>query len=437
MQRTDESNPLIGMVATSPAAQVDAGSVDRILRSVHTHLGMDVAFVAEFRVHDRVFRHIDAQGQTPIQPGDAIPLERGFCQRVVDGRLPQLIVDAGRLPEAAALPETRAVPIGSHLSVPIRLNDGRVYGTFCCFSFLPDLSLTQRDLQMMKAFADVLADQIDRDTRQLREQAAQVARITEVMRQGQPAILYQPIYDLKTRRMAGVEGLSRFHAAPQRTPDVWFAEAAAAGLGPALESCAAKAVLAGMESLPRDVYVAVNSSPEFILSGAFAPLLQDVEIGRVVLEVTEHASISDYGPLLETLAPLRALGLRIAVDDAGAGYASMRHILSIEPDVLKLDMSLTRGIAGDLKRRALASALIAFARETQMSIVAEGVETAAELATLRELGVTHGQGYYLARPLSLADLSRAMQLRDESGESAPGERHFSAEARQRTGGRGT
>jgi EAL domain-containing protein (putative c-di-GMP-specific phosphodiesterase class I) len=385
-----------------------------------------VAFVAEFRAHDRVFRHVYAQGQSPIQPGDAVPLERGFCQRVVDGRLPELIVDARALPEAANLPETHGIPIGSHLSVPIRLSDGRVYGTFCCFSFMPDLSLTKRDLQMMKAFADVLADQIDRDTRQGREQTDQINRITDVMRQGQPTIVYQPIYDLETRRMAGVEGLSRFHADPQRTPDLWFAEAAAVGLGPALKSCAAKAVLAGLKSLPRDVYVAVNSSPELILSGAFTLLLQDIDISRVVLEITEHASVSDYEPLLSTLAPLRALGLRIGVDDAGAGYASMRHILSIEPNVLKLDMSLTRGIEQDLKRRALASALIAFAHETQMSVVAEGVETAAELQTLRQLGVTHGQGYYLARPMALADLSRVTQLRDETSQVAHDQRRLSA-----------
>jgi predicted signal transduction protein with EAL and GGDEF domain len=97
-------------------------------------------------------------------------------------------------------------------------------------------------------------------------------------------------------------------------------------------------------------------------------------------------------------ARLRALGVRIAIDDAGAGYASMRHILSIEPDLIKLDMSLTRGIDQDRKRRALASALIAFAHETRIDIVAEGVETAAELDTLRELGVRKVQGYFLARP---------------------------------------
>src|ERR1700729_3522408 len=98
MQNTDDTNPLNSLVPKSPTKQLDASGIDKILRSVRTHLGMDVAFVAEFRAHDRVFRHVDAEVQTLIKPGDALPLERGFCQRVVDGRLPELIVDARKLP---------------------------------------------------------------------------------------------------------------------------------------------------------------------------------------------------------------------------------------------------------------------------------------------------------------------------------------------------
>jgi EAL domain-containing protein (putative c-di-GMP-specific phosphodiesterase class I) len=409
MPNFEAPTALQGLLARSNVRLASYGGIETILQAVRTHLGMDVAFVAEFREHDRVFRHVDAQGAAPIQPGDAVPLEQGYCQRVVDGRLPQLIVDAQALPEAAALPETQAIPIGSHLSVPIRLPDGHVYGTFCCFSYLADPSLTNRDLQMMKAFADVLADQIERERRQAREEAEQRKRIVEVMEQHhQPKIVYQPIYDLKTRRMVGVESLSRFQVMPQRTPDVWFAEAAAVGLGPTLEACAARRALDALGELPKDVYVSVNASPEFILSGALAPLLHGVDAHRAVLEITEHASVSDYARLLEVLSPLRALGLRIAVDDTGAGYASMRHILSIEPDLLKLDISLTRGIDHDPKRRALASALIVFAHETRVAVIAEGVETAAELRALRALGVTKVQGYYLGRPMPLADVSRSL-----------------------------
>src|ERR1700679_692832 len=157
-------NPLRDLVTPPLAASLDAG-IDNMLHAVREHLGMDVAFLTEFRARDRIFRHVDAKSTAPIHAGDTLSLEEGYCQRVVDGRLPQLIKDAAAHPVAAALPETSAVPIGSHLSVPIRLSDGRVYGTLCCFSFIPDVSLTERDMQMMRVLAELLGDQIDHETR--------------------------------------------------------------------------------------------------------------------------------------------------------------------------------------------------------------------------------------------------------------------------------
>jgi EAL domain-containing protein (putative c-di-GMP-specific phosphodiesterase class I) len=119
------------------------------------------------------------------------------------------------------------------------------------------------------------------------------------------------------------------------------------------------------------------------------------------LEITEHEAIDDYATLADALAPLRERGLRVAVDDVGAGYASLRHALQLAPDMVKMDISLTRDIDRDAGRRALATALISFAAETDMTIVAEGIETAGELHALRELGVKYGQGFYLARPAPL------------------------------------
>ncbi len=139
-------------------------------------------------------------------------------------------------------------------------------------------------------------------------------------------------------------------------------------------------------------------------------LLRSVDLTRVMLELTEHTSVADYRALTNALAPLRSLCLRVAIDDAGAGYASLRHILNIEPNFMKLDISLTHGIDTDRKRRALASALIAFARETDVEIIAEGVETSADLLTLQSLCVKRAQGYYLARPALVADLSAVMRL---------------------------
>jgi EAL domain-containing protein (putative c-di-GMP-specific phosphodiesterase class I) len=131
-------------------------------------------------------------------------------------------------------------------------------------------------------------------------------------------------------------------------------------------------------------------------------MLEGAPLKRIVLEITEHESVDDYAKLGAALAPLRERGLRVAVDDAGAGYASFRHILKLEPDVIKLDISITRDIDTQISRRALAAALIRFAEETGSRIVAEGVETEAELAVLRELRVNKAQGFLIGRPVPIA-----------------------------------
>jgi EAL domain-containing protein (putative c-di-GMP-specific phosphodiesterase class I) len=202
--------------------------------------------------------------------------------------------DAAAEPLAAALPITQSVPIGAHMSVPLRLPNGQPYGLFCCLSFRPDQSLNDRDLQMMKVFADLAAYEINRN-------------------------------------------LVKKHAAEERQ----------ARIRP------------------------------------------------------EHAPVDDYDRLLEALHPLRQRGLRLAVDDAGAGYSTLQHILCLRPDLIKLDMSLTRNIDTDTARRALAAALIRFARDTGSRIIAEGVETTSEMATLRSLGVEKAQGYFVSPPLPL------------------------------------
>jgi EAL domain-containing protein (putative c-di-GMP-specific phosphodiesterase class I) len=398
--------PITDLLSESLHPSVGSDAVDKVLHAIRDHLGMDVAFVSEFRRSDRIFRNVDARDATPIHAGDVVSLDQGYCQRVVDGRLPELIPDTRRVPAAMELPETGAIPIGAHLSVPIRLADGRVFGTFCCFSFTADQSLGERDLQMMKVFASVVAHQIDRDMASERSLTDRRHQITAALRVGQPSIVYQPIFDLGTNRLAGLEGLARFFMDPQRGPGEWFAEAAELGMTVELETAAIRSALRALPIVPEGAYLSVNSSPQTILSGELQKLLQSAELDRIVLEITEHDYIEDYPGLLASLAPLRALGLRVAIDDAGAGYASLRHVLHLQPELIKMDVSLTRNIDADSKRRALASALIAFARETQARIVAEGVETEAELRTLKQLGAGSAQGFYLARPLPLTEALR-------------------------------
>jgi EAL domain-containing protein (putative c-di-GMP-specific phosphodiesterase class I) len=386
-----------------------SGSIERILRAVRDHLGMDVAFVSEFSAGRRFFRHVDAGAVAPLQVGDSSPLDEGYCQRVVDGRLPELIPDTADVPEAMALPVTTVLPVGAHLSVPIRLRDGRVYGTFCCFSFTPDRTLNERDLGVMRAFADLSTTEIQRDLDAHRDRDEKVARINAALRAQQMSIAYQPIYTLdENSRVAGLECLARFSGQPYRSPDQWFAEAGLVGLGTELEVAAVRMALATLPLLPDTVYLGVNASPDAILTGAVGAALDDTSGERIVLEITEHASIADYGALSAALAPMRAKGVRLAIDDAGAGFASFRHILNLQPDMIKLDITLTRNIDSDPARRALASALITFARDTGSRIVAEGVETASELEALRSLGVHKAQGYFLGRPMPLEGVSELL-----------------------------
>lgn len=134
------------------------------LQSIRTHLGMDVAFISEFSKGRRVFRYIDsADPNPPIVVGGSDPLEESFCQRVVDGRLPELMPDAFLNQHAMSLPVTQALPVRAHLSVPIRLKNGEIYGTFCCFSSKADQSLNERDVGMMRIFAELIAQQLDRE----------------------------------------------------------------------------------------------------------------------------------------------------------------------------------------------------------------------------------------------------------------------------------
>jgi len=211
--------------------------------------------------------------------------------------------------------------------------------------------------------------------------------------------VYQPIVELESRRIVGYEALARIVAAPIQGPEAWFADAASVGLGLELERASLEAAFTGLGELPQDCFMSVNLSPSAILDDEVHSLLEAAgEPSRLVVEITEHRSIDDYELISRALRTLRARGLRLAVDDAGAGYASLRHLLEMRPDLIKLDASLTRGIDVEPGRRALAQALIAFARATDVALVAEGIETAAEEAELARLGVALGQGYHLGRP---------------------------------------
>ena len=209
--------------------------------------------------------------------------------------------------------------------------------------------------------------------------------------------VFQPICTLAGSTV-GAEALARFHGPPSRGPMRWFAEADEVGLLRDLELAAVRAALAGLPALPEHLFLAVNVSPATLCTPAFLRLIAASDGARLVVEITEHARIHDYEALREALGTLRDFGVRVAIDDAGAGFASLRHILRLEPEFIKLDRTLIDGIEGDRSRQALAAGLISFAEKIDATIVAEGIERPAEVEKLAELGVRYGQGYFFARP---------------------------------------
>ena len=376
--------------------------VNSALSSVRSHLGMEIAYLSEFVDGRSVFRAVDAPGlEQKIKVGDLHALRDVYCQHILDGRLPELIPDTAASELAASMPITRSAPIGSHVSIPIRKADGSPYGMFCCLSSQPNLSLNDRDLAVMRMFSDVVAREINGAISEHLLLEEMNARIEGAFAGEGFGIALQPIFELGNPVPSGFEALCRFTAEPYRSPDLWFDEASRVGRQVELELSVMDHALEMLGALPEEVYLSVNLSPDTVVRGDLSERLRRHDLARVVLELTEHATVSDYPALLKCLAPLRFDGMLLAVDDAGAGYSGLQHIVQIRPDIIKLDMTLTRDIDRDWPRRSLATALVHFAAETRAVIVAEGIETQAELDVLRSLGVHRGQGYLLGRPETL------------------------------------
>lgn len=402
---------MMGSITASSLAQIqDFGSLNAILRAARTHLGMEIGFISEFVGGCRVFRNVEsAEGRNCIEVGASDPLEESYCHWIAKGKLPRLIRDPSDHPLTKRFAVTRTLPVGAHLSVPIRLRDGRIYGTFCCFSFEPDQSLTERDLATIEAFAEIAGQQIQQARDLASERDAKAASVRSALASRDVDIVYQPAVRLDAPRVEFVEALARFRSKPYRSPDQWFASAAQVGLGAELELMAMQAATAGLSDLPSGTRMSLNVSPRTLLSDDFHSFLGPLPLDRVIVEITEHETVSRYADLNRILRPSRKRGLKIAIDDVGAGYSSLRHILQVQPDLIKLDMSLSQKIDMDPARKALATALVSFSREIGSELVAEGVETDGELDAIRKLGVHLVQGFLIGRPARLSEQAYRLQ----------------------------
>lgn len=224
------------------------------------------------------------------------------------------------------------------------------------------------------------------------------ARITDVLNEGAVDTALQPIVDVATGRLRGAEALARFRDG--RGPVTWFADARETGQGLELDRLAFTSALCTLPALPPDAYLSINATPELITDPQWQQMLAagDLPLERLVVEITEHVEIGRYDDIHAALLPLRERGLRLAIDDTGAGYASFSHVLQLRPDIIKIDRSLVTNIAEDLARRSLVTALMLLALDLNATLTAEGVETVPELTVIATLGVDNAQGYLLGRP---------------------------------------
>ena len=224
---------------------------------------------------------------------------------------------------------------------------------------------------------------------------AGITRLQEVIGRGAFEIYLQPIVRLSTGLMVASEALTRF--SDGLPPDVQFAEAASLGLGLALQRATLAAAIEAAASLPPGVALSVNLSADVLRHEPALPAILAAAGRPLIVELTEHERIDDYATVRSALVRLGP-NVKLAIDDAGSGYSSLRHILALQPSYVKLDIEWVRGIDRDPAGRALVSGLVYFATETGCELIAEGIETQAELEAIRGLGVQLGQGYLLGRP---------------------------------------
>ena len=376
--------------------------VGALLRTAKDSLNLSMAFLSRL---DGTTQHLEVvESSIPFLMRDGVTQkqETSLCQAILDGELPQVIPDLRAEPVAMALPAARMPRIRSYVSVPVILSDGTLYGTFCAAGLTPEKKLSDRDLGLMEVLANAASLMIEPEIQEQKRQRALVERFAPLITAGGPTVVLQPIVELVSGRRVGAEALSRFPAEWGLPPDVCFEQAHDAGVGDELELLAlsgANVHLAGVSG-----YVSMNVSPATLMTSQCLDLLASFELDRVLLELSEHDQVADYDDLAVALKPLREQGMKLAIDDVGSGFSSLRHVVLTDPDVIKIDRDVVTGVTNEPTRQTLVKALVEFGHGCGAQVVAEGIETEQDAALLTRLGVDLGQGWHFGRPGPPEDL---------------------------------
>lgn len=379
-------------------SEIPVELVRTLLGHVRRRLGLDTAWLSSFRDGMQVIEVLDGNADAlGLALGQRSVLSESYCVRVIDGRLPEVIADTAANQMTAALPVTREWGLGAYVGVPVLGADGVAAGMVCVVSREVQPDLADEDVRIVRQVAELIATLIESPAHGADPTADQRKAIRRVVAERDFEVVFQAVHEAATGKVVGVEALARFPCEPFR-PDAFFAQAALLGLGVELEIAIVRRVLALVPELPEDVFVAINVSPAAALVARWTELLADVDPSRIVLEITEHDAVPNYGSLDDVLEACRTQGIRVAVDDVGAGFASFSHVLELAPEFVKIDQSITRHIDVDDARRRLAQAIAEFAGQIGATVIAEGVESQGELDAVAAAGITWAQGYHLSRP---------------------------------------
>lgn len=376
--------------------------VAELLRTAKDSLSLSVAFLSRLESDTQHLEVVESSIPLLFREGAVLERETSFCQAIIDGRIPDVIGDVGEHPVARELPAARFPRIRSYVSVPVTLSDGSLYGTFCAAGLRPNTTLGSQDRALLKLLAQAVALLIEPEVR-ARELSGEVQdRVDAIFVAGGPTIVLQPIVNLATGERTGSEALSRFPIEWGFAPDAIFNQAKKIGRGVELELLAIGNALENLDQASG--YVGVNVSPTTVMDERFRYLMSRTDLPRVLLELSEQEPVEDYELLARALDPLRANGMRLAVDDVGSGFASLRHVVRTRPDVIKLDRDVVTNVSHDPALRALVRSITEFGHQLGAVIVAEGIEDSHDARVLRECDVDYGQGYFFGAGLAPEEL---------------------------------
>lgn len=393
-RHANERELIADTLANLPAQATSEATAQMICRQVVSLSGVVSASIMRFAQDDRAWPmgFALANGESPgLRP---IPAQRSrhLRDRAAEGAWIEAWVHRPSHPYNKLLNE---LGVRAHVYAPIH-HAGTPIGLLAVgFALESDAVELAESVPALIEFAALAGALFGPDLAVKARSTYARQRIVEVLDRLAFHPVFQPIVDLKSGRVVGYEALTRFEDGT--TPDEQFAAAQAVGLDLALETVTLRAAIAAAGRLGPDMLLNLNASPSVVLEGKAIRLLIAGVRQRLVLEITEHTAISDYAAFHQAAVELGP-SVRLAVDDAGAGFASFRHILELRPAFVKLDRWIVAGIDRDPARQALVAGMQQFARSTKCELIAEGVETANERTALVALGLRLAQGYLFGEP---------------------------------------